>query len=46
MYWAIESVDVANFIFGTLPTEFDDDDLADLQGMASGDIEVRDQLWP
>ena len=46
MYWAIESVDLANFIFGNLPTEFDDDDLADLAGLASGDIPVRDQLWP
>lgn len=46
MYWAIESVDLANFIFGNLPTEFDDDDLADLAGLASGDIAVRDQLWP
>lgn len=46
MYWAIESMDLANFFFGTLPTEFDDDDLADLAGLASGDIAVRDQLWP
>lgn len=46
MYWAIESTDLTNFIFGNLPTEFDDDDLADLAGLASGDIEVRDQLWP
>lgn len=46
MYWAIESTDIANFIFGTLPTEFDQDDLGDLQGMASGEIAVSDQLWP
>jgi hypothetical protein len=46
MYWAIESMDLANFFFGTLPTEFDEDDLADLSGLASGDLAVRDQLWP
>jgi hypothetical protein len=46
MYWAIESMDIANFFFGSLPTEFDQDDLSDLAGLASGEIEVRDQLWP
>ncbi|MBT5284529.1 MAG: hypothetical protein HOL29_01000 [Euryarchaeota archaeon] len=45
MYWAIESADLANFIFGTLPNEFDEDDLADLSGMADGSIKVTDQLW-
>lgn len=45
MYWAIESADLANFIFGTLPNDFDDDDLADLAGMADGSIKVTDQLW-
>ena len=46
MYWAIESTGLRNFITGDLPTEFDADDLADLAGLASGDIAVRDQLWP
>ncbi|MDA0926436.1 MAG: hypothetical protein O3C36_07335, partial [archaeon] len=46
MYWAIESTGLRNFITGDLPTTFDDDDLADLAGLASGDIPVRDQLWP
>ena len=32
MYWAIESADVANFIFGSLPSDFDDDDRADWPG--------------
>ena len=45
MYWAIESTDLTNFIFGTLPTEFDADDRADLAGLADGSISVRDQLW-
>ncbi len=45
MYWAIESNDVGNFITGDLPDEFDDDDKADLQGMASGAIVCSDQLW-
>ena len=45
MYWAIESADVANFIFGSLPSDFDDDDRADLAGLADGSIPIRDQLW-
>ena len=45
MYWAIESNDVGNFISGTLPDEFDDYDKADLEGMASGELKCRDQLW-
>ena len=45
MYWAIESTDVANFIFGSLPSDFDDDDRADLAGLADGSIPIRDQLW-
>jgi Mg2+/Co2+ transporter CorC len=45
MYWAIESSDVGNFITGNLPDEFDDDDKADLEGMASGDLECNKQLW-
>jgi hypothetical protein len=46
MYWAIESTGLRNFITGDLPSEFDADDLADLAGLASGDIAVSDQLWP
>jgi len=45
MYWAIESNDVGNFITGNLPDEFDQDDKADLEGMANGTIDCRDQLW-
>ena len=45
MYWAIESADIGNIIFGSLPNEFDDDDLGDLSGMADGSIKVTDQLW-
>ena len=46
MYWAIESVDVGNFIFGSLPNDFDNDDRNDLAGLADGSIPIRDQLWP
>lgn len=45
MYWAVESADVSNFIFGTLPNDFDNDDRNDLAGLADGSIEIRDQLW-
>lgn len=45
MYWAIESTDLANMFFGSLPNEFDADDLADLAGLADGSISIRDQLW-
>ena len=45
MYWAVESADLSNFIFGELPNEFDADDLADLAGLADGSIAIRDQLW-
>jgi hypothetical protein len=44
MYWAIESVTVANFISGDLPNEFDQDDKDDLAGMAAGTIEVNSQI--
>jgi hypothetical protein len=44
MYWAIESVTVANFISGDLPNEFDQDDKDDLAGIAAGTIEVTDQI--
>ncbi len=46
MYWAIESTDVANFIFGSLPSDFDDADRSDLAGLADGTLSIRDQLWP
>jgi len=45
MYWAIESNDVGNFITGNLPDEFDEDDKSDLEGIADGTIDCRDQLW-
>jgi hypothetical protein len=44
MYWAIESVTVANFLSGDLPNEFDQDDKDDLAGMAAGTIEVSSQI--
>ncbi len=46
MYWAVESADVSNFIFGSLPNDFDDDDRSDLAGLADGSLAVSDQLWP
>lgn len=45
MYWAVESTDIVNFIFGTLPNDFDTDDRNDLAGLADGSIPIRDQLW-
>jgi hypothetical protein len=45
MYWAIESSDVGNFISGDLPDEFDEDDKADLNGLADGSISAKDQIW-
>jgi hypothetical protein len=45
MYWAVESSDIVNIIFGTLPDDFDADDRADLAGLADGSIPIRDQLW-
>ena len=45
MYWAIESNDVGNFIFGNIPDEFDADDKSDLEGMASGSLKCKNQLW-
>jgi len=44
MYWAVESTDPANVIFGTVPNDFDDDDRADLAALASGELEAEDQL--
>lgn len=45
MYWAIESANIGNIITGELPDDFDDDDLNDLAGMLSGEIESNNQLW-
>lgn len=45
MYWAIETNDVGNFITGNIPDEFDDDDKSDLEGMASGSLKCKKQLW-
>ena len=45
MYWAIETFTVDAFFSGSLPTEFDQDDLDDMAGMKSGEIATTDQLW-
>lgn len=45
MYWAIESANIGNIITGELPNDFDSDDLNDLAGMLSGEIESNNQLW-
>jgi predicted Zn-dependent protease with MMP-like domain len=45
MYWAIESANIGNIITGELPDDFDADDLNDLAGMLSGEIESNNQLW-
>ena len=45
MYWAVESGDLRNIITGQLPDEFDQDDLNDLSGILSGEIESFNQLW-
>ena len=45
MYWAIESANLGNIITGELPDEFDNDDLNDLSGMLSGEIQVTNQIW-
>jgi len=45
MYWAINSRSVGSFFSGDLPTEFDQDDLNDLSGMADGSIPTENQLW-
>tara|TARA_Y100000766_G_scaffold39500_3_gene29525 strand:+ start:12474 stop:13301 length:828 start_codon:yes stop_codon:yes gene_type:complete len=45
MYWAVETVTISAFFSGDLPTEFDQDDLDDLEGMKSGELETSDQLW-
>lgn len=38
MYWAVESLDVANVLAGGPPTQFDSDDRADLADRKSGRI--------
>ena len=45
MYWAVESANIGNIITGELPDDFDSDDLNDLAGMLSGEIESNNQLW-
>tara|TARA_B100000925_G_scaffold169440_2_gene127472 strand:- start:2650 stop:3408 length:759 start_codon:yes stop_codon:yes gene_type:complete len=46
MYWAIESSSIGNIFSGSIPDEFDADDKSDLRGMANGDLECSNQLWP
>ena len=45
MYWAVESASISNFFDNELPTEFDSDDIADLEGLADGSIAISSQLW-
>ena len=45
MYWAIESASISNFFDNELPTEFDSDDIADLEGLYDGSISCSNQLW-
>ena len=45
MYWAVESQSLNSFFTGNLPNEFDADDLADMEGMKSGELSCSDQLW-
>jgi hypothetical protein len=44
MYWAVETVGIRQFITGDIPDDFDDDDRADLAGLADGSIPARDQF--
>ena len=44
MYWAVETVGIRQFITGDIPNDFDDDDRADLAGLADGSIPARDQF--
>lgn len=46
MYHAVESGDIGSFLSNDVPDEFDSDDLADLEELASGELAARDQLWP
>ena len=45
MYWAVESSSLGAIFSGELPNDFDDDDRADLEDLASGDIKAEVQLW-
>ncbi len=45
MYWAIESSDISNIIFGTLPNDFDNDDRGDLIKLNSQQLQANNQLW-
>ena len=45
MYWAIETFTIDAWFSGDLPTEFDQDDLNDLEGMKSGELSTSNQLW-
>lgn len=45
MYWAVESSSLGAIFSGELPNDFDDDDRADLEDLASGDIKAEEQLW-
>ena len=45
MYWAIETSDISNIIFGTLPNDFDNDDRGDMIKLKEQQLEAWDQLW-
>ena len=45
MYWAVESSSIGAIFSGQLPDDFDDDDYADLDDLASGDLQAEQQLW-
>ena len=45
MYWAVETSDIANILFGNVPNDFDADDRGDLANLADGQIEATNQLW-
>jgi len=45
MYWAVESNRISSVFSGNVPNQFDSDDLADLEMLASGELSATDQLW-
>jgi len=45
MYWAVETSDIANIAFGSVPNDFDADDKQDLIDLSNGEVQARDQLW-
>ena len=45
MYWAVETCDIANIVFGNVPNDFDADDRGDLAKLTDGQIEAINQLW-